>query len=72
MTWIDDITTARDSAAANLKAVLASPRPTYTVGEVTFDFNDYVRMLSEQIASLTTTIDEQAETPFEITSEGVP
>jgi hypothetical protein len=42
------------------------------VGDVTFDFNDYVRMLREQIASLTTMIDGQEETPFEIHSEGVP
>jgi len=72
MSWVDDIITARDSAAANLKAVLASPRMSYTVGDVTFDFNDYVRMLREQISSLTTMIDGQEETPFEIHSEGVP
>jgi hypothetical protein len=72
MTWIDDITTARDNAAANLKDILASPRPSYTVGEKTFEFNEYLAVLRETIASLTTMIDDQAETPFEISSEGVP
>ena len=72
MTWIDDITTARDSAAANLAAVLASPRPSYTVGEKTFEFNEYVAELRATIDGLTATIDDQAATPFEISSEGVP
>jgi hypothetical protein len=69
MAWIDDITTARDSAAANLKAVLASPRANYTVGNQTFDWADYVQMLTDTITRLNSVIEQSS--PFEISSEGL-
>jgi len=69
MAWIDDITTARDSAAANLKTVLASPRANYTIGDQTFDWGDYVQTLQTTVASLSAIIEQAA--PFEISSEGL-
>lgn len=71
MAWTDDLTTARDNAASTLKDVLASPKPTYTVGDQTFEWGEYVQVLRETIASLTSMIDAEDAVPFEVHSEGV-
>lgn len=71
MAWLDDVTTARDNAAATLATVLASPKPSYTVGDQTFNWSEYVSVLSDTIKKLTDMIDDQDEEPFEISSEGL-
>lgn len=52
MADLDDLRTAKSSAIARLKDVLAAPKPTYSIDGQTVAWTDYARQLREQIAGL--------------------
>ena len=69
MSYLDDLTTARDQVAANLKAITANPMPNYSIDGQSVSwqqlFDSYMNSLSalnQQIAD--------AE-PFEFQSQGL-
>lgn len=73
MAYLDDLTEARDNAAARLKEVLASAKPSYQIDGQNISWTDYTRMLGEQIRGLNDLISDSAnqDDPYEIHSVGV-
>ena len=45
MTYIDDLTTARDNLAARIKDLTAQPKPNYSIDGQTVSWGDYLRQL---------------------------
>lgn len=64
----EELAAIKTLAIARLKELLASPKPSYNVDGQSFSWNEYQRMLVEQIKS----IDEilGADEPFEIHTQG--
>lgn len=62
--------TARDNVAARLAEVTASPRPNYAVDGESYEWADYVAMLTEQLENLDKAI-QRAGGPFELRSYGM-
>lgn len=72
MSYIDDLRTARESAAARLKEVLAAPKPSYSIDGQQVSWTQYTEMLRRMVAQLTQDIAdaEAAEDPYEIHTRG--
>jgi tartrate dehydratase beta subunit/fumarate hydratase class I family protein len=67
MAYPDDLTTARDSAAARLVEVLSEKKPSYSIDGESISWTEYAAMLTKQIEDLTKAI-QIAAGPFEITN----
>lgn len=62
--YLENLTTARDSAATALAEILAKPKPKYQIDGESVDWGDYVQMLSLSIDALNTKI-QQAQ-PYSV------
>ncbi len=52
MAAIDDLKTAKANIAARLAAITADPKPSYTVGDQTFQWNEYFEKLTAQLKEI--------------------
>lgn len=52
MSYVDDLTTARNNFAAKLAEVSAAPKPSYSIDGQQVSWTDYYRFLSEQVEKL--------------------
>ncbi len=68
MTYIDDLTTARDQAASLIKDITASPKPSYSVDGQTVSWTQYLAELTKQVKDLNYLI--TAGKPYEHQSVG--
>jgi hypothetical protein len=50
---IANLLTTQSQLAAQLAAVTANPQPTYNVGERSFSWAEYYRMLSDELKAVT-------------------
>jgi hypothetical protein len=62
--YISSLETARANAAARLAEVLSSPKPSYSVHGHTFSWNEYQKMLMDQIAACNTAIAQGTPVEF--------
>jgi hypothetical protein len=69
MSYIDDLTTARNNFASKLAEVSASPKPTYNIDGQSVSWTEYYRFLSEQVERLNKQINDGE--PFEEVSMGI-
>ncbi len=69
MTYITDLQDARDNIAANIKAITASPKPSYSIDGQTVQWTAYLRMLIDKLKELNTQIN--AADPAEVHSVGI-
>lgn len=65
MAYVDDLVTARTSAAARLVEVLAEKKPSYSVDGQAISWTEYTAMLRETIRDLTEQI-QIGDGPFEV------
>ncbi len=49
---LDDLKTIRDSMIARLKEILASPKPSYSIDGVSYQFTAYQRMLIDKLETI--------------------
>lgn len=63
MTYVDDLISARDAMAANLKEVAeAGPKPSYTWNKKQVNWTEYMQAARAEIAALTDQIVDAQET----------
>jgi len=68
---ITKLESARDNYVTKLLEVSANPKPSYTVGNQTFDHPAYMKVLREEIAGLDELISTQgADVTFDVVSQG--
>lgn len=73
MTYIDDLTTARDNLAARIKDLTAQPKPNYSIDGQTVSWGDYLRQLlasQKEIEAAIVDAELASDGPFEIISQG--
>ena len=63
-TYTEQLTTIRDQVVARLADITANPKPNYTIGDETYEWTDYQRMLFEQLTRLNEAIG--LSQPYEI------
>lgn len=59
---LDNLTAAKANLTAKLASVAADPKPTYSIDGVSFSWESYFRMLTDQLKAINTLI--TAEDPF--------
>jgi hypothetical protein len=69
-TALDNLTAAYNNVAANLAAITASPKPTYSLDGETYDWNQYFQLLTQQMLTLEEAI-QRAAGPFEIRTQAL-
>ena len=73
MTYLDDLTTARDNLAARIKDLTAQPKPNYSIDGQTVSWGDYLRQLlasQKEIEAAIVDAELASDGPFEIISQG--
>lgn len=73
MTYIDDLTTARDNLAARIKDLTAQPKPNYSIDGQTVSWGDYLRQLlasQKEIEAAIVAAQLASDGPFEVISQG--
>lgn len=73
MTYIDDLTTARDNVAARIKDLTAQPKPNYSIDGQTVSWGDYLRQLlaaQQEIEAAIVAAQLASDGPFEVISQG--
>ena len=68
---ITSLETVRNNYVSTLLDVSANPKPSYTVGNQTFDHPAFMKFLREEIENIDALIDSQSsETTFDVVSQG--
>ena len=73
MAYIDDLKTARDNLATQIKDVTAQPKPNYSIDGQTVGWGDYLRQLlaaQKEIEAAIVDAELASDGPFEIISQG--
>jgi hypothetical protein len=68
-TYLENLVTTRDQVAANLAAITASPKPTYSIDGQSVSWESLFNSYTTQLAKLNELI-SNAE-PFEVRSTGI-
>jgi len=58
MAAIDDLRSAKDNMAANLLAITANPKPSYSIDGQSVSWSEYHKMLLEGITSISLLIEQ--------------
>lgn len=66
-TYLENLTTARDNVAANLAAMTASPKPTYSVDGESYSWSELFSTYTQQLEALEKAI-QRASGPFVVRS----
>lgn len=69
MSALADLITARELAATRLKEAVSVPKPSYTLGDESYEWGEYQEMLQRQIDSLTATI-QKLGGPYRVIRRG--
>lgn len=70
MSNLDSLNTAKANVLANLLAITANPKPTYSLDGQTVSWNDYQKMLTDQLTTLNSLIVVESG-PFSYTTQGI-
>lgn len=69
MAYPEDLVTIRDNISAKLVEISANPQPSYSVEGQSVSWNDYFRMLTEQLKNMNQAINQA--NPFIISTRQV-
>lgn len=68
MSTLTDLQTSKSNLTAAIAAATANPKPNYSVGDQTFSWADYLKMLTDQLLAINQLL--VVEQPFEEISSG--
>jgi len=70
MSYLDDLITSRANIAANIAAVTASPKPSYSVQGQSVSWGEYLAQLQDAFDKVNATI-ARLQGPYEVRSEAI-
>lgn len=69
MAYQDDLESARDNIAANLKSMTATPKPSYSIDGQSFSWAELFSLYTNQLKAIEEAI-QRAGGPFELRTRG--